>query len=220
MKRLLAGCALSIVLVHGALRAEAALVDARQALHTKPRVGDATERSASREQARIEPHLLFDTESAKARGRDLVAPAIRFFVTGADDVACAHARARAHGSETDAAVADGPVLEMPAPPSSLALVLSGLLSLGAYQSLRCLKRLNWHVAVPDWYHTGGPAQVGATTPIDIDFDQSALRACLFEAPTDWAPRVASCRQARAVFRPQFIPLPAPPRGPPLRFFAG
>jgi len=61
-----------------------------------------------------------------------------------------------------------------APPSSLSLFLSGLLTLGAFQITRSSKNLNFD-QLPSWYHTGGPVQVGHATPLDLDFGNLSLR---------------------------------------------
>lgn len=71
--------------------------------------------------------------------------------------------------------------DLPPAPSSMALVLSALASLGAYQGVRSLKRLHLSFT-PDWYHTGGPLQVGHATPLQLEFDHAALAICTFDEP--------------------------------------
>jgi len=65
-------------------------------------------------------------------------------------------------------------VELPGLPGSASLLLSALLSAGAWQLGRSAKDI--HLAdLPDWYHTGGPVQVGHATP----FDFHAMSAIVF-----------------------------------------
>ena len=73
------------------------------------------------------------------------------------------------------------VREIGAPPSSAVLFLSAFLSLGLWQVARSSRDLNL-AHLPDWYHTGGPVQVGHATPFDLDF--SSLLPCPFEDVND------------------------------------
>jgi len=105
--------------------------------------------------------------------------------------------------------------ELPPAPSSLALVLSALASLGAYQGARSLKRLHLSFT-PDWYHTGGPLQVGHATPLQLEFDHAALAICTFDEPVArpaFAYRIP--REHRSRLQPQFLLVIESPRGPPL-----
>jgi hypothetical protein len=64
-------------------------------------------------------------------------------------------------TRSDTLVIDGP-------PSSLGLFLSGLLTIGAWHIGR--SAANWHPhlgMMPEWYHTGGPVQIGAAVPFDF-----------------------------------------------------
>lgn len=63
------------------------------------------------------------------------------------------------------------VLEVPEAPGSLQLVLSALISAGAWQLTRSAKHL--HFTAPDWYHTGGARQVGHATPLELDQNWNA-----------------------------------------------
>jgi len=104
-------------------------------------------------------------------------------------------------------------ITLPPAPSSLALVFSGLLALGAYQGTRALPRL--HVAaVPDWYHAGA-TQVGHVTPLHLsDLVGSVdLALCFIEPP------VAVNPFELVTFEHFFIPLidvipTRAPRSPP------
>lgn len=66
---------------------------------------------------------------------------------------------------------------LPPSPNSLALVVSALLALGAYQGTRSLARLG-ATALPDWYHAGAPAQVGHVKAYDFgaSLDEPAFEA--------------------------------------------
>ena len=105
------------------------------------------------------------------------------------------------------------VVGMPAGPGSLSLFLAAIGGLGAWQFGRSAKNL--HLGhVPEWYHAGGPAQIGHVSPIDPDF--SALTVCLFEQPDDAPP----IRRALGLVRylpcqTQFLPAATAPRAPPL-----
>ncbi len=80
------------------------------------------------------------------------------------------------------------VTDLPPAPSSLALVLSALASFGAYQGIRSLKRLHLG-ALPDWYHADA-VQIGHVTPLQLEFDYSALPVCAFGSPSDLRPHVS------------------------------
>ena len=103
---------------------------------------------------------------------------------------------------------------LPPEPDSATLFLFGLGSLGAWQLTRSARKFHLG-AIPDWYHAGGPAQVGHAKPIDLD--APALHLCCFEQPTaepptacrrGWRPRARACRVQH------FLTIGAP-RAPPL-----
>jgi len=117
------------------------------------------------------------------------------------------------------------VRELPPPPGGATLVLSGLLTAGAWQLLRSARQ--WHFgALPEWYHDACPDQIGhaVRAPYSLDRSLKALHAhgllliCVFEAPP---PASEPCpilhnqpREILARLRSQFsIPTTAP-RGPP------
>jgi hypothetical protein len=105
------------------------------------------------------------------------------------------------------------VRPLPPAPSSLSLVLSALATLGAYQGSRSFRRLHLSSA-PDWYHTGGPAQVGHVTPFDLEF--GTLPLCVFDQPVArpaFAYRVPRERASRLHCQ-HFLSIESP-RGPPL-----
>lgn len=102
--------------------------------------------------------------------------------------------------------------ELSTTPSSMALVLSALATLGAYQGVRSFKRLHLNFT-PDWYHTGGPAQIGHATPFSLEF--STLPICVFDEPVTrpaFAYRIP--RELGSRLRSEFFLLVESPRGPP------
>ena len=117
---------------------------------------------------------------------------------------------------THAPATTGPVVrELPSLRGSLGLYLSAMLSLGGWHLVRSCRHL--HLSnVPDWYHTGGPVQVGHATPFDLDFNSLSL--CLFDRPVTLdGRRLVGLRAWRDVpASPQLVFLKvAFPRGPPL-----
>ena len=105
------------------------------------------------------------------------------------------------------------IRDLPAVPGSAQLFLSAMLSVGAWHLVRSAK--HFHLAnIPEWYHPGGPTQVGHVVPFDLDF--SALPVCCFEQPADVRPfrfHFAPDKSARG--GPQHCLLTAAPRGPPI-----
>jgi hypothetical protein len=118
------------------------------------------------------------------------------------------------GPVAERQISGGVACEVPTAPSSLALAASALASLGAFHGLRCLRKLNFAAgSLPDWYHTGGPVQIGHATPFDLEF--GALAVCAFDEPVS-RPTMA-CRAPRAGrfrLRSQFSLLIESPRAPP------
>ena len=110
----------------------------------------------------------------------------------------------------------GPVIEMPPAPDSAVLCLSALAGLGVWHLGRSARKLNFGV-LPEWYHTNGPAQVGHTTPLDLEFSYAALPLCRFESPdTDEPPPPSWLRLVELIegsYCQYSLPVTAP-RGPP------
>ncbi len=102
---------------------------------------------------------------------------------------------------------------LPGAPSSLALFLSAMGSLGLWQLGRSARRMHLSHA-PAWFHTGGPAQIGHSTPIDPDLTPG-LPACCFDQPAE-RPRVDFTRHIErdALFKSQILLSVEPIRGPP------
>ncbi len=109
--------------------------------------------------------------------------------------------------------ADAQVRELPALPGSAQLFLSAMLSMGGWHVLRSARHIHLG-AIPEWYHAGGPAQVGHAVPFDLDFSASPL--CCFEQPVGERPYLYRVRreQTRPRCDAQGFLLIAAPRGPP------
>jgi len=114
---------------------------------------------------------------------------------------------------------DHNIVTVPPGPSSMSLFLSALAGVGAWQLGRNAHKL--HVGfLPEWYHAGGPSQVGVATPIDLSFSLTALPICIFK---DCLP-AGKTALSPAVYRRWSEPasripagaftLPTDPRGPP------
>lgn len=107
---------------------------------------------------------------------------------------------------------------LPSAPSSVTLCLSAFAGFGVWQLTRSARKIHLG-ALPEWYHDGGPIQVGHVTPLDLSFDLSALPVCHFEAPDPVGDRTPGpgwwlSRAPRHPFHSQFTLLTADPRGPP------
>ncbi len=69
-------------------------------------------------------------------------------------------------AESAPAPAGADVQTVPPLPGSLSLFLSALLSLGAWQAVRTAADGPW-AALPEWYHSGAPIQIGHTVVYDL-----------------------------------------------------
>lgn len=102
--------------------------------------------------------------------------------------------------------------ELPPAPSSLTLGLTALAGLGLYQAGRSIRKFSIS-ALPEWYHTGGPQQVGYATPLDIE--KWDIPACVLDVPAGSTAKLIRFVIEEADVIPDFhIPLCAAPRGPP------
>jgi hypothetical protein len=92
------------------------------------------------------------------------------------------------------------------------LFLSALVSLGAWQLVRSSRDLHLG-AMPEWYHTGAPVQIGHTTVFDLEYSSVVL--CLFDAPVP-APTFShrAARESRLRLSDQPCLCLTDPRGPP------
>ena len=104
------------------------------------------------------------------------------------------------------------VIQLPPAPSSTALFFSAMASIGAWQLVRSGRNLHLG-AMPEWYHSGGPVQVGHITAFDLDFMNLPL--CLFEEPVGERPFCYSAgRDIGLRLESQHFLTIADPRGPP------
>ena len=104
------------------------------------------------------------------------------------------------------------IRDLPPLPGSASLFLSAMLSIGGWHVLRSARHIHLG-ALPEWYHTDGPDQIGHTASFDLNF--SALPLCCFEQPVGERPslfRVRRDQRPRCDAR-SFV-TPAAPRGPP------
>jgi hypothetical protein len=99
---------------------------------------------------------------------------------------------------------------------SLSLCLYGLIGLGAFRSGSWMKRLSFGV-IPDWYHTGGPAQIGHSFAISPDC-LCPTPVCCFVQPEgradDGTPKYRQGTIVSLWRQSQFTPAVLASRGPP------
>ncbi|MEW6200091.1 MAG: hypothetical protein AB1601_15685 [Planctomycetota bacterium] len=107
------------------------------------------------------------------------------------------------------------VLPLPGGPDSSALFLWALGGLGAWQLGRYTRK--WHLsALPEWYHTGGPAQVGHAQRLDLERITLDVPLWYDSLGGIQAPAGPVLRRPDLPPRPGSVarPLAAAPRGPP------
>jgi len=100
--------------------------------------------------------------------------------------------------------------------SSLALCLYGLLGFGALRSASWMKRLSFTL-IPDWYHTGGPSQIGHSFAISPDCLCPAPVYCFVQPDgiaADCLPQYYRGTIESLWRRSQFTPTALASRGPP------
>lgn len=108
----------------------------------------------------------------------------------------------------------------PVPPlteghGSLSLYLCGLISVGAFRSISSIRKLSLG-ALPDWYHDGGPFQIGHSLAIGPDLHLTPVYC--FVQP-DCTPRNCLPQYHRGTIvslwrKSQFTPTVLSSRGPP------
>jgi len=105
--------------------------------------------------------------------------------------------------------------EVPALPGSASLFLSAMLSLGAWQLVRSVRQFDFGV-FPEWYHSGGPLQVGHAVAFDLEFHALPLCFITPEAEQGGAPilRYRVGRDERAPSDLQSYLRASAPRAPP------
>lgn len=105
--------------------------------------------------------------------------------------------------------------QLPPGPGSTSLALTAFLCLGVWHVGRAARHLDWG-SVPEWYHPGGPAQIGRATPFDIN--ATSLPLCNLLPPDGGFNR----HSFLAYIGRAFLPCPqlrwslnaTAPRGPP------
>jgi hypothetical protein len=101
--------------------------------------------------------------------------------------------------------------------NSLSLCLYALLSVGLCQSVPLVKKLHFG-CIPDWYHSGGPYQIGHSFAIAPDCLSPAPVCCFVQPDQPWESSSPQYCQGTVVSlwrRSQFTPTTLAPRGPPL-----
>jgi len=107
---------------------------------------------------------------------------------------------------------------LPPEPASLSLVLAGLGSLGAWQLGRAARTLHFG-PVPEWFHTGGPVQIGHTYVANPDCS-AVFEICAFDQPVGKHPILHRMRcEPPLIFQPQCILTSESPTGPPIFLLA-
>jgi hypothetical protein len=105
------------------------------------------------------------------------------------------------------------VAQLPPGPSSLTLSLGALGFAGVFQLGRSARKLHAG-ALPHWYHTGGPLQVGRATPISLEFDLGALPICTLDRLVVPPAHIHELWGLPPPCRAQCVPVTMTPRGPP------
>jgi len=102
---------------------------------------------------------------------------------------------------------------LPGGPGSVALFLSALSGLGVWQLGRSARKFHF-ASVPDWYHSGGPVQVGHVTAINPDLTAPVM-VSICDLPAQQSIRLLLRRAVPLRLRSQCsTPALATPRAPP------
>lgn len=97
-------------------------------------------------------------------------------------------------------------------PSSLLLGLTALAGLGLFQAGQTIRRVQGPL-VAEWYHTGGPVQIGRATPLDLNaLDLPPCELDPLVPPIPGTPRAVPEMVLRIPF--ELLPLTTAPRAPP------
>ncbi len=99
---------------------------------------------------------------------------------------------------------------------SLVLCLYGLLGFGAFRSLSCVRRFSFTI-IPDWYHSGGPVQIGHSLVIAPDCQASTSVCCLVQPDPPSQDHLSDYHSGiiESLWRrSQFTPTTLAARGPP------
>jgi hypothetical protein len=103
---------------------------------------------------------------------------------------------------------------LPGGPSSVVLFFSALSGLGVWRLGRSARKFHF-ASAPNWYHTGGPVQVGHVTAINPDMTVPATIS-ICDLVAEQCIRLLLRRVAPLRLRSQYIHALATPRAPPLR----
>ena len=104
------------------------------------------------------------------------------------------------------------VHQLPAGPGGATLFLMGVGCLGAVKLGRSARSLHLQ-SLPDWYHTGGPTQIGGAATFDFDYDTPVF--CTLDEPAG-VQQLRHYPRGDIPSRPdrQFFLAVEAPRGPP------
>ena len=101
--------------------------------------------------------------------------------------------------------------------SSLSLCLSALIGFGLCSSAHCLKKINFGF-IPEWYHNGGPTQIGHSFAVNPDTICPAPAYCFIQ-PDHEAEEPMPITRMRDIIslwrQSQFTPDVIASRGPPI-----
>ncbi len=101
--------------------------------------------------------------------------------------------------------------------SSLSLCLSALIGLGVCSSAHCFKKLHFGF-IPEWYHHGGPIQIGHSIAVDPN-SFCPTPVCCFIQPVHTAEDIMTQYRSGTVVslwrKSQFTPDVIASRGPPV-----
>jgi hypothetical protein len=117
-------------------------------------------------------------------------------------------------NETAAQDEVGATLELPPLPGSASLFLSALVSMGAWHLVRSVKHVRLE-SLPEWYHAGGPSQIGHAVPFDLGFSLTPVAFGSFQPPNcDRIRLYHRHREQRARCEDQFFFTSEDSRAPP------
>jgi len=100
---------------------------------------------------------------------------------------------------------------------SLSLCLSALMGLGLCGSVHWVKRLHWG-AIPEWYHDGGPLQIGHSHPVTPNTLCTVPAYCFIQPVCTAEDPLPQYRLGTIISlwrKSQFSPTVLAPRAPPV-----
>lgn len=109
-----------------------------------------------------------------------------------------------------------PSLQLTGGPSSFSLCLSALIGLGLCSSAHCIRKLHFGF-IPEWYHDGGPYQIGHSLAI-MPNSLCPAPVCCFVQPVHTVEELMPQSRLRTIAalwrKSQFTPDAIASRGPP------